>query len=360
MRKLVATCLFLSIALHQSHAEGTALDSLKQKYDTEVQRIRNEHETELERLLDAYGSSLDTATATLRRGGDPDPVLKAISEKTRFEKERTVPKKPTSGLSPRIQKVRNSYHDAVKKAAEEQDKNAVETTRKYVAALDRLMRTLTESDRLDLALNAKSEKERAKVMLGDIQKGGGLIHSQLWASLKKAVATKAFESTPTFGRGNGRAFSDIPDEGALLIGFVTTLTSSDPKALRSVQPIYRSGSQGRFLGLRHGGKGEEVLIEARDGYAVGAVTVGSDEGSKLVRGVKVTFMRIGMDGLDPNRSYDSEWVGVRDVRPMRLSSNGRPILGVSGRQGLALDRIALVFLRQRAPIRKGVVNATAR
>jgi len=171
MRKLVATCLFLSIALHQSHAEGTALDSLKQKYDTEVQRIRNEHETELERLLDAYGSSLDTATATLRRGGDPDPVLKAISEKTRFEKERTVPKKPTSGLSPRIQKVRNSYHDAVKKAGEEQDKSAAETTRKYIAALDRLMRHYTNEDELDLAMNVKAEKKRAEFILADMESG---------------------------------------------------------------------------------------------------------------------------------------------------------------------------------------------
>jgi len=161
---ILPVLLFASAA---GFAQEPTLDSLKQTYETEVQKIRDQHEVKLKGLLDAYGRSLDRAIELLRKKGDPDPVLVASAEKTRFLRDRTVPNPPADDLPRTLQTIQARYHDAVKAAEVDRGKGFVDLTKQYVQALDRLMRSLTNDNKLDLALNVKTEKERMEFVLAE-------------------------------------------------------------------------------------------------------------------------------------------------------------------------------------------------
>jgi len=151
------------------HAAEPRLDSFKQTYETEVQKIRDRHVAKEEQLLGSYGKSLDRAIEILKRQGDPDKVLQAITERRRFEEERTIPKTPDTNLPTEIQDIRAGYHDATRKAEIEKGRSFVSLTQKYMAALDSLMKTLTAKEKLVLALNVKTEKQRVEFALADVE-----------------------------------------------------------------------------------------------------------------------------------------------------------------------------------------------
>ena len=152
-----------------SKPSGPTLESHRETYEAEVQRIRTGHARKLNDLLDAYAESLGSAIAVLRRAGDPDPVLRAVAEKTRFERERTVPHTPPDDLPSEIHRVQQGYRVAVKTAEVEKGNRFVDLTKKYIAALGRLMKAHTAADRLDLALDVKTEKERVGFILADVE-----------------------------------------------------------------------------------------------------------------------------------------------------------------------------------------------
>ena len=143
-------------------AQEPTLDDLRQTYETEVQKIRDEHDLNLAALLDSYGRSLDRASELLRRKGDPDPVLATNAEKMRFTRTRMVPKPPAPNLPPEIRKCQQGYHSAVSATVVERNRKFAILTKQYAAVLDRLMRQYTVEDKLDMALNVKSEKKRVE------------------------------------------------------------------------------------------------------------------------------------------------------------------------------------------------------
>ena len=68
------------------------------------------------------------------------------------------------------------------------------------------------------------------------------------------------------------------------------------------------------------------------GYAIGTIQVAVSEEDARIHGLKVTFMMIGEDRLDPNQSYESERsVGsMKGKRIITLGGNGQPIIGLVG------------------------------
>jgi hypothetical protein len=157
----------IAIATAALGGEST-LGSLKQAYEAEIQKIESAYDARLRKLLDTYGRSLDRAVPLLKRKGDPDAVLQALAEKQRFEQERTVPAEPNAELPRLMQDVQTSYLKAVGKADDEKSQAVAAVIPKYVAALDRLMKKLTVEEKLDLAMNARQEKERAEFILADV------------------------------------------------------------------------------------------------------------------------------------------------------------------------------------------------
>lgn len=80
---------------------------------------------------------------------------------------------------------------------------------------------------------------------------------------------------------------------------------------------------------------------AKDGYAVGAIQV---DGDQYVYAIRVAFMRIDGDRLDPNDSYVSDWIGnPTGQTPTTLNGEGACVVGVHFRATLILDAVGLVF-----------------
>jgi len=152
-----------------ARAAEPTLDALKQTYETEVREIQNAHDLKLNKLLDTYARSLAKAIAVLKQEGDPDLVLQALSEKRRFEQEKTVPAEPDGTLPRIVRSVQASYLKAVEKATAEKSRTIANFTPNYIAALERLMKTLTAREELDLALNVKEEKKRVEFILAEAE-----------------------------------------------------------------------------------------------------------------------------------------------------------------------------------------------
>ena len=79
---------------------------------------------------------------------------------------------------------------------------------------------------------------------------------------------------------------------------------------------------------------------AKDGYAVGAIQV---DGADFVNAVRVAFMRIEGDRLNPKDTYISDWIGKLTGRdPVTINGNGAIVVGVHGRRGAILNAVGLV------------------
>jgi hypothetical protein len=162
---LIAALIVTAVSLQ---AAETGLAKLKETYARETQKLDAQFEASATKVLAAYGKALDGAVESLKKEGDPDAVLQALVEKKRFGSERTVPAEPNAKLPQLMQDVQASYLKAVGKVAAEKAHAIADLTPNYIAALERLMKALTAQEKLDLALNVKTEKERAEFVLAGV------------------------------------------------------------------------------------------------------------------------------------------------------------------------------------------------
>ena len=129
------------------------------------------------------------------------------------------------------------------------------------------------------------------------------------------------------GRGRGLAFRDLAPAGSLLIGFdYSVISRTKVQKIGSLRPIYLLANGSKKLGDPHGEIRHRHALDARPGYAVGAVTV---RGDLMLRGFQLTFMRIKGAGLDPADSYESDWIGGKvgnDAQSSRLRAGARRTL----------------------------------
>lgn len=141
----------------------------------------------------------------------------------------------------------------------------------------------------------------------------------------------ATERTPVAGGEGGFEFETIDPAGRPVVGLRFT--------------------KGRWQGEEHLGRltplfdrsaePAEDLVVARQGFALGALHVSSDE---FVDGLVLEFHRLTPDGdLDPADSYRSDPIGKVSDEPRRLASQGRPVVGLYGRGGAVLDAVGLVL-----------------
>lgn len=155
--------------------------------------------------------------------------------------------------------------------------------------------------------------------------------SSLWAHLKGEIEKKnTADSALANGFRSRDKFRNVPEEGALLIGF---LIDDSDRFLNYVQPIYLTAA-GEKLGPaygvpdRFGLVGDILRVKARPGYAVGEITVRTGE---TIDGLGITFMKVTENGLDPNDSYRSPWLGGRDGSTLIVGGDGSFLVGVHGK-----------------------------
>lgn len=143
------------------------------------------------------------------------------------------------------------------------------------------------------------------------------------------------EETEFVGGSTGFAKRTI-DDNSLLYGVECGFGEwGREQCLKEVAPIFSRGQELK----KPGG------AVAREGYAVGAVNV---QAGSYVNAIQLVFMRVKDDGrLNAQDSYTSPWIGVRSKdKPRTLTGNGDPIIGISVRQGLVCDALALVVNRK--------------
>jgi hypothetical protein len=88
--------------------------------------------------------------------------------------------------------------------------------------------------------------------------------------------------------------------------------------------------------------GLQSSVVAREGYAVGGISV---EGDDFVRAIQVVFVKTTADGkLDPSDSYVSEWIGHPAGKSITaIDSRGAKVIGIQGRKAAILDAVGLIL-----------------
>jgi hypothetical protein len=96
-----------------------------------------------------------------------------------------------------------------------------------------------------------------------------------------------------------------------------------------VRPIYQGPDGKRYDGPVSGNPTQvRERVVAKEGYAIGGAAI---KGGMGIDGMQLTFMEIGADGLNPNRTYLSKWLGGYGGSGARMYVNdGRPIIGIAG------------------------------
>jgi S1-C subfamily serine protease len=156
--------------------------------------------------------------------------------------------------------------------------------------------------------------------------GIGLILNTLEANAARLQWSTGL-SSEIIGGVNDPVYRDILPEGGYLIGL--EIGTNAQSHIKGIKPIFLAGAQ-ESTGDQHGTQfTNTTTIKAKEGYAIGAVTIIS---GLCADGLSVTFMKIEKNGLNPKVSYESEWVGFMDKRkPRTLSGLGKPIIGITGK-----------------------------
>src|SRR5690349_3199178 len=135
----------------------------------------------------------------------------------------------------------------------------------------------------------------------------------------------------------GRTFETLNPKGEHVIGFRFAMgKSKNDTIVKSLEPVYPS--DGLVV--------TQSMLVARPGYAVGGVRLAGD---RQINAVRVVFMRIAGDGLDPNDSYQSDWQGDwARWSSYLLGGDGYLVVGTYGRQSTSLGALGLI-VRKPAP-----------
>jgi len=153
------------------------------------------------------------------------------------------------------------------------------------------------------------------------------------------------------GGGADREFREAGSDGALLVGLeVGVGRFLNNAVVVSVRPIFRAGDK-ETLGEWHGptekGVKEVIKVVAKPGYAVAGISVRTGLG---MDGLSLTFRKVVDGKLDPNDSYESDWVGGMGGRGSVKIGDGTPVIGLIGKA--RADTVSGLGLLYPAPEKK--------
>lgn len=146
MKSMIVGLVSLVVVWSVQAGPSNTLDSVKGSYEAQRQG-----------LLAGYGKSLDTVLAAMKKAGDLNGVLAVNDEKSRFEAERVVPV-ASNGVLKAIGDVQLAYQHSV-----------VSLMKRYVAALDGLVKDMVKQDRIAEAKDAKAEINKVLFEIADLE-----------------------------------------------------------------------------------------------------------------------------------------------------------------------------------------------
>jgi hypothetical protein len=143
---------------------------------------------------------------------------------------------------------------------------------------------------------------------------------------------RILDTEPVGGTG-GSLFRHVGNGQQLVVGVRYRLGSwQGEERLGKIEPLFANTDPGR---------GWES-VEAREGYAVGAIQVDGDE---FVNAIRIAFMRIEDGRLNTKDKYVSDWIGTPlGTQQKTINCNGSPVVGIFGRGTAVVDSIGLVYV----------------
>jgi hypothetical protein len=153
--------------------------------------------------------------------------------------------------------------------------------------------------------------------------------ASLYARVRQVVLENKTEETQRLGIGDV-AYSNVPDDGSIMVGMeVTYAPFFNHQIIKSVRAVYQGPDGKLYNGPVCGNPtGVRERVIAKEGYAIGGAAIKAGMG---IDGVQLTFMEIGTDGLNPNKTYLSKWLGGYGGSDAQMFVNdGRPIVGIAG------------------------------
>jgi serine/threonine protein kinase len=171
-----------------------------------------------------------------------------------------------------------------------------------------------------------------------------VLDPELQALIRDTVQKKSYTKTNIVGFPLSPEFTEVPPEGALLIGFEFGIGRWEPNdVIHSIRAIYLS-DKGEMLGKVYGKPTDRLkIVKAKKGYAVGAVSLNTH---LLIDGMRITFMRIDRKYLDPDQSYWEKvaTIGEKSGGGTAVGGGGALVIGICGKDdGRVCNAFGLVL-----------------
>ena len=202
-----------------------------------------------------------------------------------------------------------------------------------VLALQQMEGDLKEAMAVSTAYGRASETE----MLKDLSDKLGIIRATVWDDRNKyvhnAMPAGALRTVEVGGNAP-TGYITTGHNGAPVLGFRYSFFDVGTKmVLAKLEPLCAKPATDAPK--------DTFEIMAKEGYAVGGLTVDSD-GSHVVA-VKVIFMGYKDGAVVKTDTYTSEWLGEPDDnKPKTLAGNGETVLGTCGRTAGNFTAIGLI------------------
>jgi len=158
--------------------------------------------------------------------------------------------------------------------------------------------------------------------------------SQKLAQAPKSITSKTLPAgatkTELLGGSMGSEFIKVDPMNRRMIGLKIAKSQWGGKfVFGQIEPLFEPAEN------------SETTAVAKEGYAVGGMTVSSTEFSNAA---KLTFMKVKDGKLDKNDSYQSEWIGNPEGgAEKQLGGTGQNVIGIHGKNGMNIHGVGLVL-----------------
>jgi S1-C subfamily serine protease len=168
-------------------------------------------------------------------------------------------------------------------------------------------------------------------------KGKGLtaglkISGDVYALVAEAVRDKRLADVDIRGFTLHKdTYRDVCEEGGVLIGFQFGLGKfAANDIVNALRPIYLTKSGEKFGNWHGPAPAAPLTVKAKPGYVVSAISVRT---ALSLDSLRLTFAKLGKDGLDLSDTYNSEQVGGNGGRPSEIDGKGALFVGATGHIG---------------------------
>ena len=174
-------CLFSCLCLASVWAAD--LKSCREVYQKNAEGITQSYQPKFDGVQQQYRKSLETLKALAVKQGDLPKAKAALAEIERFQKAKSLPSASDERMLPELKALQSAYVKQYNRLEQEMTADLGTLTTKYVQALDRLQKALTQAEKLDEATAVMEEREKAQASL----KG----YADQFAALTGPAATNA-------------------------------------------------------------------------------------------------------------------------------------------------------------------------